>query len=249
MTVFGVVSDAVGTWCAPYEADPFVVVPTYHVYPSNSCVQIFIEGGRDTFVVSDGGGALKAARSLGTGNLDLQKHLRAAARNGSAQVSPQGWIYAADVNAGSLTSVISVIAECSSAAAEAASKHFRPIPVMKADFRREVEAQLRVIFPKRVEKRVRVLGSSNKMHKFDFGVRLSNDRMIVMDAVTHDANSINAAIVSHLDLRNAHIPNISQRLVYDDRTEWQSADLSLLQVGATAVGYTHVKPVLESLAA
>ena len=245
MSVIEIVTEAVGSWCQPYESAPFVVVPTFHSYPSNACVQVFVEGGSDNFVVSDGGGALQVASTLGLGDLDIEKHLRAAARNGCALVNSSGWIFARGATRDSLTSYVSTIAECSKAAAVSCARHFKPDA--KVSFKREVAEELVLSFHKRLERKVTLIGHSNKPHKFDFGLRGGGDQIIVIDAVTPDANSINSAIVSHLDVTRANLPHVQQRVVYDDRYKWRAADLSLLTVGATPIGFTQAVSSLARL--
>ncbi len=240
------VDEAVGAWCRPYALENYVVVPTYHLYPSNSCVQIFIEGGQDNFVVSDGGGALQTALGLGRGLLDPRKHLRSAAREASAHVNGAGWIFAKNVEANALTSFVSIIAECSKSAALSCARHFRPDA--KIDFKNELDSELVSIFQKRLERKIDLVGASNKHHRFDFCIKGSHNEIIVIDAVSPDARSINSIIGLHLDLKNANNQNVGQRIIYDDRIEWKSSDLSLLNVGATPLAFTRAMEKLERLA-
>lgn len=247
MSTLDLVNEVVGIWCKPYPMGEFVVVPTYQVYPSNSCVQIYVEGGRDTFVVSDGGGALQNALILGRGLLHPRRHLKAAARDASLGVNSSGWLYARGVDAGALTSMISVVAEASKSAAFLCAKHFRP--EAKTSSKMELDNNIETTFRKKLERKITLIGASNKPHNYDFGIKIDANRLIVIDAVSPEANSINSAIVSHLDLKNAHNPKVSQRLVYDDRVKWRSSDLSLLSVGATPIAYTRALNNLERLVA
>jgi hypothetical protein len=94
-----------------------------------------------------------------------------------------------------------------------------------------------------------VIGKSNKPHKFDNLVRLGRDRQLILDVVTREASSINAALVAHLDVKNAEYDKIEQRIIYDDDDKWSAADLNLLKLGATPVPFSRAAEVLERLAA
>lgn len=247
MSILDAVSSEVSKWCQPYEVAPFTVVPTFLLYPSNACVQVFVEGGRDSFVVSDGGGAIDVSLGLGSGKLDATKLLKSAAKEASLNVNSSGWIYAKGANLRSLTSIISVVADCSKSAAEACARSFRP--ESKSDFRKELEEFLTANFGDRLTKQAVLLGGSNKTHRYDYAIKAGGGRLIVIDAVMPDSSSINSAIVSHIDLRNAKRSDVTQRIIYDDRLEWKSSDLSLLEVGATSIAFTYAEQNIDRLAA
>jgi hypothetical protein len=108
---------------------------------------------------------------------------------------------------------------------------------------------LEIRFPKHVVRNAVIVGASNKPHRFDSMVRLSGEKQLILDAVTREASSINAALVAHLDVRNANLPNVEQRIIYDDTENWTAADLALLKIGAPPVPFSRASQVLERLAA
>ena len=57
---------------------------------------------------------------------------------------------------------------------------------------------------------------------------LARRSKLLIDPVVNDASSINARLVSNLDVRMNENPQISQLIVFDDRLKWKSSDLKLL---------------------
>ena len=230
----------------PYEAGRFVVVPTLLSYEGGMAVQAYVEGGTDTFVVSDGGTAAMSFVGMGGPALVAAKHIKAAAKSFGLKASDAGWIYSEQIPASHLPSLIATVAECSLWVDEVLRRVLRRQAEAR-DFKEEVNSELRYDQPKPVSRRKHLIGASNKQHTFDFAIELSDDRTLVVDAVVPDANSINSAVVSHLDLRQASNPKIVQRIVYDDRAKWTGSDLALLAVGAPAIAFSRLRGQVSSL--
>jgi hypothetical protein len=66
--------------------------------------------------------------------------------------------------------------------------------------------------------------------------------------VSPEASSINAAVVAHLDVKRANVPNVVRRIVYDDEEKWKAEDLSLLSVGAPVVPFSRAREVPKRVA-
>ena len=241
------ISDLIAEWGAPTVLDNYVIVPTFSTYPSNSLVQAFVDGGKDRFVVSDGGGASKVL--LGSGSLSRsgQKLLADFIRGTSLKVSDSGWIYMSGVSFGGLTSAISLVTETSRDAAIVLLRHFRPVSVQ--DFRRDVEIALDRHFRDAVQKKGHLPGASNKLHLFDYLVRVNDNTLLALDAVLPDPSSINAAVVAHLDVKATHRSDVRQLIVYDDEEDWKAADLALLTIGAPSARFSSFLDALEALVA
>jgi hypothetical protein len=94
----------------------------------------------------------------------------------------------------------------------------------------------------------RIVGASNKPHKFSNVISFPNGKKLIVDAVARDASSINARVVANFDVKSANDPSIEQRIVYDDGERWSPADLSLLQMGATPVPYSRARDVIRRVA-
>ena len=95
----------------------------------------------------------------------------------------------------------------------------------------------------------RVIGASNKAHKFGHVIYLSGERRLIIDPVVNDGSSINARVVANMDVRLAKDPNVLQLIVYDDTADWEASDLKLLELGARTVGFSRAEATIQRLAA
>jgi hypothetical protein len=247
MMNYDAVLEAVGAWNTPRVSGEFLIVPTFSTYPSNSLVQVYVEGGKETFVVSDGGGAIKTlvgAGYLGYGGVRLLSDI---VRDDDVQVNGSGWIYSSGVVIKSLTSAITTVSEASRDAAFSAIRKFKPAPVI--DFRHDLDLALQRHFRDAVKKHGHLLGASNKLHTFDYLIRANENNLIALDAVVPDSSSINAAVVAHMDLKAIRRPDVKQFIVYDSEQHWSSSDLALLSLGAPSVAYTSFYKIIDRIAA
>jgi hypothetical protein len=87
------------------------------------------------------------------------------------------------------------------------------------------------------------------MHTFDYAVRTAPETTVMIDTVVPDSSSVNAAFVSHLDLKNAKQANIRQAIVYDDAEHRKSADLALLSIAVPPIPFSLFTEQLDRLAA
>ncbi len=222
-------------WGDPKLMEPYIIIPTFSVYPSNSAVQAFVEGGRDTFIVSDGGGAIKTLLGAGyLGNSGV-KMLEDFARGADVKVNHGGWIFHSGVTLKNLASAISLVTEFSREAAEMLIRKFRPQKTF--DFRRDLDRVLERRFQDDLRKRGHFVGASNKTHTFDYLIHGNDNQFVIIDAVVPDSSSVNAAVVAHMDVRATHRPDVRQFIVYDGEQGWNSSDLALLTLGAPSVSF------------
>lgn len=240
------ISEIVGRFTAPRQNGDWVVVPTFAFYPSNSMVQIFVETNGESFVVSDGGGAVDTLHGAGGYTVDYRKFMTPLLRRNESVLSSEGWIVAKRVPAESLTYAISEMTALTMRCAELLLKHFRTMEGF--DFRSQVDTSLSNRFHSHVLKKAHLVGASNKTHTFDYLVKLPEGRSIVIDTVVPEASSVNAALVSHLDLKNSEQRDIKQAIVYDDFKPWKSSDLALLSMAAPPIGFSHFNELIERLA-
>ncbi|BCW89018.1 hypothetical protein sos41_21730 [Alphaproteobacteria bacterium SO-S41] len=229
----------------PYEAGRFVVIPSLFSYQSGTGAQAYIEGGERSFVVSDGGGAIREFISAGGGD-DARKHLNAAKAYG-LEVSQSGWIFRSGVCPEELTGWVPMIIE-QSIAADNRLRRAHARKQAAVHFKERVNEIIRLVPSIKASRGAHATGASLKKHLFDFGLEI-NGKTLVIDAVVQDANAINSAIVSHLDVSQAHNPNVIQRIVYDDTSPWKTADLALLGVGAPTLPAGSLASQLQRLAA
>jgi hypothetical protein len=115
------------------------------------------------------------------------------------------------------------------------------------DFKLLLSRFLRSEFDNRVSE-TRIVGASDKSHKFANVISFANGQMLIVDAVSNDPQSINSRVVANLDVKTKKDPRISQRIVYDDGQKWSTADLNLLNVGATVVPFSKAQNVIQRVA-
>lgn len=247
MTTLDTVSEIVGQFTRPRQYGRFIVMPTFSFYPSNAMVQVFIEPAGEQFIVSDGGGALNTLHGAGGYDLPYEKIIGWLTRRRGFHLSPEGWLLSQRVKGSDLPGTITETIELSKICAEVLLKHFK---VHEApDFRSALDRQLQSRFRSAVHKKVHLPGASNKSHTFDYLINLPSGRSLVIDTVVPEASSVNAALVSHLDLRNADRRDIRQAIVFDDEADWKSSDLALLRMAAPPIAYSVLSEQLDRLAA
>jgi hypothetical protein len=243
------ISTALLAWPAPLEENGELLFPTHCLYPSNSSVTVSITGGVGSFFVNDGWGAIEEVSGAGgTFPPTSAAHIvRYIVSGYGLSIDDTGLIKADRVSEAELLSTTVLVANASKDAATELLSRFRPR--LRRNLKAELAKMLEIHFPKHVRKNQIIVGASNKPHRFDNVVRLTGDKQLVLDIVTREASSINAALVAHLDVRNAMNPNIEQRIIYDDQEKWSAADLTLLKIGAAPVPFSRAPEVLERLAA
>lgn len=221
-----------------------IVATTHCLYPSGEFVRVLVRHGEQTFHVCDDGGGVREIEAVGANpsNPDraiahILKPLGLRSRNGVIQAPP--------CDASELACSIAFVANASKVVAEWLFTHQRVRP--HASFREVLANYLHHTFPKKILTH-EFLGESNKPHKFENVISLSNGVLIVVDPVIHEASSINARLVANLDVQRAHHPRLQQRIVYDDADSWSPAELNLLGIGATVVPYSRAPEVLSRLA-
>ena len=148
-----------------------------------------------------------------------------------------------------IEAVAVAVAHVANTAKEAASWLYEHGGVRRRrDFRELLAAFLSEDFRDQVAE-TRLVGASNKPHKFVNVISFANGRKLVVDAVANDPSSINARVVANLDVRtNKELRGLVQQIVYDDDERWSASDLNLLQVGATIVPFSKARDVIELVA-
>jgi hypothetical protein len=244
------ISGALGSWPIPSDRSGAVVVPTHCLYPSNSVVSVYVSGGASEFKVTDGGGALKEFLSGGGQTYEDIAVLKSAARPMGLLVSDAGIIHSPMLNLEQVLGAIILVANASKEAALTLVSRFTPAP--KKNFR---EMLAKLIDGERVQGRFTdvskhrvIVGASTKSHKIDYEISFAGQRRLLVDTVVPEASSINAVLAANLDIKQAELPDTVQRIVYDDEEDWKSADLALLNLGATVIPFTKIRPILNRLA-
>lgn len=217
-------------------------ISTHVLYPSNDAVTVTVRGGTNSFVISDEGGAVGALVSAGVRAVAPDRMIRAQIKNHGLHVQ-DGIIYSPRVPLKAIPAAILLVANGSRSAADWGLSHLRFRP--PRNFREDLSSLLNRYFHDNLKHDTPVIGASNKPHKFVHVAYLSGQRRLLIDPVVNDASSINARLVSNLDVRMANDPLIEQLIVFDDRQRWNSSDLKLLELGAPTVAFSHVEPEIR----
>ena len=222
-----------------------VRVTTTCLYPSNGLVQVTLRGGVESLVASDDGGALGEASGAGIEISEPEKLLRGFVRDRGLSLR-NGVIVTGAVP---IDAAAVAVAHVANTAKEAASWLYEHGGVKRRrDFRELLSAYLADMFREQVAE-TRLVGASDKPHRFANVISFPNGRKLIVDAVAHDASSINARVVANLDVRtNWNLKGVVQRIVYDDHEHWSASDLNLLQVGATVVPFSRARDVIKRVA-
>jgi hypothetical protein len=238
------ISRSLSDLCAIEGVDDGVRITTHCMYPSNGLVRVTVHGGAETIVASDNGEALGEALAAGIEISDPNKLLGGfirqrglILRNGVISTSP------APIEAASVA-----VLHVANAAKEAANWLYDHGAVKRRrDFRELLSAFLAEAFRDQLSEE-RIVGASNKQHKFSNVISFANGHRFIVDAVANEPSSINARVVANLDIKSINDPRIEQRIVYDDAEKWSGSDLNLLQVGATVVPFSRANEVIRRVA-
>lgn len=219
-------------------------VDTQCLYPSNATVVLRIAGGKSTFHISDNAGAVHEAYSCGISVHKAKEAIRRVVRQ-QGLLFEQDEILSPPVEADDLGAAAVLVANASQEAAHWLLAHMKVRTIR--NFRMELADLLARDFHNELAHNLPIVGASNKSHKFEHVISLSGGAKILIDPVVNEASSINARAVANLDVRQAKVPNLEQRIVYDDHDDWKAADLSLLQMGASIVPFSQAPFVFERL--
>lgn len=208
-----------------------VRVTTHCMYPSNGLVSVVVRAGVNVASISDEGAAISEAASAGITKFPTDKAL-------SRLVEPQGLIVkkgtvlSPPVPISSAHVAVLLVANGSKQIAEWLYQNAN-LRVVR-DFKAAVTNVLELTFPNRLNHLVRISGA-RKTHRFANVVTLSEERKLIVDAVTPDISSISTCVIEHLDVRQTENPAIIQRIIYDDEMEWSTENLKMLGMSEVPV--------------
>ena len=224
-----------------------IAVTTHCLYPSNEAVTVYVSGGKNGALVSDEGAAIDVLSVHKRLIPDSERYLRRFCTAPGLRVLA-GKICSPEVSFDQLSAAVVLVANASAAAAHWGIEH---IKVHKErDLRGDLFGELRKRFSKdQIQQDAKLTGKSSRRYRFDSVVTLDRGRLLAIDAVLPDANSINSHAIAHLDLRQKEDKNIIQRLVYDDEQEWNAADLNLLQMAAAVAPFSKLDVDLKRVMA
>src|SRR5262249_15151171 len=98
----------------PRLSDGSVVVPTHCVYPSGGLVTVSVEGGEDTFVVTDRAGAIEVLEGAGGHSIPrASKIIDSLSRRYGLRSNKRGVVLASNTRLNSLAATIVLVANAS----------------------------------------------------------------------------------------------------------------------------------------
>ncbi|MEJ8571294.1 hypothetical protein [Microbaculum marinum] len=216
-------------------------VTTHCLYPSFDPVDVFVVRNGNGFRVHDGGGAERSAWAHGRDEKMIRRMLnRHAARHHIKVVND---VLVADApSIDWLRAAILAVANASANAATAVVE--RVVAAAEHDLSDRVFRVLsRAFMPATIGRASIFIGMSGKQHEFDFVVRPSKDKTLLIDTVAPHHVSIASKYVAFADTRFEDGSGIDRFAVYDRPLE--SSDVSLLQQVADLVPYTSLEAGLK----
>lgn len=228
------------------ERDEFVVT-SHCLLPNGSLAQVRIRAVGDEWIVSDGGAALDDALSSGVEHPTFTLNVRRAIRSKGLHFI-DGRIESPKVGANSLFNAVIIVANACRDIAETL------IMLGNGGTEEGLDARARKILVTRFQswllsKPVIISGASERVHKFDNALDLPDGRKVLVDAVKHQGNSINAVLVANLDVKRLENSRLIQRIVFDPNESWKQEEISLLGVGATPVALPNLADAIGRIAA
>lgn len=248
MNTLAIIEQVLARWCSPRLGERGVDVRTHCLYPSNSTVNVCVQGRADTFIVDDNGGAIAEMYASIPAAADVSRQFSSLIKRYGLRTNQQGYILSPPVKPEELAATILLVANASKDAAGHFVDKMKP---PRRNFRAAIELILDRRFHNQWRSSPKIAGASNKLHTFDFVVNLKDDRQLVLDFVVPEPSSINAAVVAHMDVSNAIEKPVEQKIIYDDTQCWKASDLALLKAGsrASVIPFSALERSLDKLAA
>lgn len=229
-----------------YSIENGVRVNTHCLYPSNGAVQVTVMGAGSSYFVSDAAGAIREAEKAGA-HIDHPDRLYSKELKKQGLFMKGGAIFSPSIGIDAVPAAVILVANASKEVADSIFQSWRL--AKERNFKALVRNSLRTEFADGDLREEKIVGTSNKPHSFENVVRFMNGAMLLVDPVLRDANSINSRFVANLDVSAAKYPHITQRIVYDDEEDWQTADLSLLAVsGVPLIPFSKAAAALRQAA-
>jgi transposase-like protein len=241
-----IIRASLADWLSPVTDGAGLVLPIPSAFPSGAMLYLRISVEKNTIVVSDNGATVEElSRACDVSDSAIHQLSRLAKSFGLVSDS-RGWLSTKPAPQSHLELQVTLVAEATKSILERLQKLIHA--EAKQDYRPALLKDLQLQFGERLSQRVRMPGLE-RSHMFDAVVQLRKDRQLVLDFVQPDANSINAAVVAHLDLKSLQNKEIMQAIVYNSNDNWPSHDLAILQFGAPPVQASALAGFINGIAA
>jgi hypothetical protein len=213
-------------------------ITTHCLYPSFEPVKVYVVGYGAGFIVHDGGGALKSAWDHGREfNAALTAQMNREARR-YGLTAADGQIQIQIENPDWLASAILSVANASSAAVQHVAE--RAAQNAESDLKGRIREMLERVVPSRaIHQDLKVVGNSGRSYAFDFVVDGDKSSVLLLEAVSPFAVSVNSKFVAFSDTRTEALRAASRFAVHDKPLS--DTDVSLLQQVADIVPLTSLE--------
>jgi hypothetical protein len=174
-------------------------VATMCLYPSFDQVHIHVVKVQEGFFVHDGGGAYRSAWDHGRNDDLIRKVINREASKLSLLVD--NFTLGAKVKSVEwLPSAMMAVANASAFSAKSAVE--RVVAAMEEELSAKIFVALkRIVAEPQIQREFVVIGQSGKEHRFDFAVKKSNGRFLLLDAISPHHSSIAHKYVSFADMK------------------------------------------------
>lgn len=190
--------------------------------PSGGVIEIFLQSDRELLTLHDGGAAFDELARNGLEARSLSGVRRLADEIG-CRLNDDGALFMDRVPIGKIAGSVAVLADLSLRSALFLQQHAAKRRRSNLDAR--IQATLILRFP---EGRANyIFQGRRRQHSFDFGYEAEGHTVLV-EAVTPESATINAAIVKSMDSSKAEEGRAFPILVYDASDGWNSDALGLL---------------------
>jgi hypothetical protein len=215
------------------DTDEGLKLETHCLYPSFDPVYAYIAKIGESYNVHDGCGAYRSAWDHGKEGSLIRRILFQQAASHELSVVGDAIVGKA-ISEDWLVATVLAVANASALAAHTIVAH--SAAAAEYDLADRIYTALSSVIPiSHISRSWRVTGRSGKNHEFDFGVRLFDDRWILIDSVSPHHVSIAAKYVAFSDTKS-HSEQIAARFAVYDRP-LQEDDASLLMQVADLVPF------------
>ncbi|QZP07799.1 hypothetical protein [Caenibius sp. WL] len=194
--------------------------------PSGLLIHIHIQMRDGLLFMHDNGAAFDELSQHGK-SFPAVGHVRRLLTETGFRLTPEGEIFRDRIKLNDVGIGVALVADASLRAAQYMLAHSKVRVGQPLDVR--VRDALRQRFPEGTPN-FKFTGHA-KQQTFDFGIEQDGE-VILVDAVSPDSSSVNAAIVKSLDVVRAQELRARPILVYDERDGWTSDAMNLLGMAA-----------------
>lgn len=246
-----IIARGVSQWRRIVPTSEGVLVATDCLYFDRSNVVVTVVGLKngESVVVHDGRGAEDRLAAAGRYTASIDRILARVARR-YGLVSRNCTISSHPCSADDIPALVPLVANASQEGALAL------LHESTKGVRRDLPAEVVNILERRfpdasIVPDDRIEGASRRSYRFDVSLSRSSGRLLLVDAVSPDANSINAAVVANIDVGRRSDQEFLQTIVYDPANieRFGTSNLSLLASVAATLSIDVFSHQIEALLA